>query len=135
MSPRIRSYESKGLPPFFLNVAPRHWVFVARGFETEVHEFLTLKMIPLRCLETSGINPPVTRCHIPEEQRCEVHRCESLKILASGSNLFTVFESEGRSDLRIVNFSGQHPHPADVSGYSTGLHLCKCTPVHRCDAL
>jgi hypothetical protein len=37
------------------------------------------KMRPTCSLETSGTNHPVTRRHIPEERRPQMHRCEGLK--------------------------------------------------------
>ena len=41
--------------------------------------FRTLQKWPLRCLETSETDYPVTRHHIPKEWNLQLHRCENLK--------------------------------------------------------
>jgi hypothetical protein len=60
-----------------LGYVPRHWMIGAPTFETSVvlssKVACPLKLRPLQCLKTSGTNHPLTRRHIPEERRLQLH--------------------------------------------------------------
>ena len=59
----------------------RIWFENNEGFRGELilRTFRTLEKRPLRCLETSETDYPVTRHHIPKEWNPQLHCCENLR--------------------------------------------------------
>jgi hypothetical protein len=51
--------------------------------------FRTLKTRPLRCVETSGNNYPVTLCHIPEQWIPQLHHCFTRAVLTDETKQHT----------------------------------------------
>jgi ethanolamine utilization protein EutP (predicted NTPase) len=59
---------------------------------------------PFCCHETSSSNHLVTRRHIAEEQRLQLHRCESLEAHITCLNIYTLGIKDTNTVVQISDF-------------------------------
>jgi hypothetical protein len=85
------------------------FVFKGKGVQEKLWTAQPLKMRPSRCLEISGTNHPVTRCHIAEEQKSALRVCESLK--THTECMLTVVVVTGNRRFTIIGVTQSHPGP------------------------